>query len=96
MLNAKSLKVTVVLDATEVAALPNPTTDRVTLQIKAAGQPVTADIAAKSLRKVKDAIAQHGADGVAVIVQGKLVGAVITEAGLAAQPKVPAAKQVAA
>ena len=40
----------------------------------------------KSLRKVAATIAEHGVDGVAVIMQGKLgAGDVIIEAGLSAQ-----------
>lgn len=31
---------------------------------------------------------EHGPDGVSVVVQGKLVGDAITEAGIFAQPKV--------
>lgn len=96
-LSAKSIKCTVVLDAAEVARLPNPQTERVTLAILAGGQPVTADIAAKSLRKCREAIKQLGPDGVAVIVTGKLMpGGSIAEAGLAAQPKAPVAKVAAA
>jgi hypothetical protein len=34
------------------------------------------------------AISEYGPDGVAVVIQGKLVGDVLTEAGIAAQPKV--------
>jgi len=40
------------------------------------------------LRKVAATIAEHGVDGVAVIMQGKLgAGDVIIEAGLSAQVK---------
>jgi hypothetical protein len=34
------------------------------------------------------AISEYGPDGVAVVIQGKLVGDVLTEAGIVAQPKV--------
>jgi predicted O-methyltransferase YrrM len=53
---------------------------------------VTADVAAKSLRKAQAAIREAGVDGVAVILQGALAaGDEITEAGLSAQPKAPKA-----
>jgi hypothetical protein len=48
---------------------------------------VTADLNAKSVRKAVATISEHGPDGVAVIIQGKLVGDAITEAGIVAQPK---------
>ena len=91
-LTARSLKCTLVLDASEVAALGEPTTPRVTLRISVAGRTVTADVAAKAVRKARAAITQHGRDGVAVLIQGKLnADNAIEEAGLVAQPKTPAA-----
>ena len=89
LLNSRALKVTAVLDPAEVAALPDPTTARTTLRIQVAGRVVSADVAAKALRKAKATIAQHGPSEVAVIVQGKLVGESVLEAGLVAQVKVP-------
>jgi hypothetical protein len=89
VLNSRALKVTAVLDPTEVTALPDPTTARTMLRIQVAGRIVTADVAAKALRKAKATIAQHGPSEVAVIVQGKLVGDSVLEAGLVAQVKVP-------
>jgi hypothetical protein len=89
MLNSRALKVTAVLDPAEVAALPDPTTARTMLRIQVAGRIVTADVAAKAVRKAKATIAQHGPSEVAVIVQGKLVGDSVLEAGLVAQVKVP-------
>jgi hypothetical protein len=88
MLSAKSIKVVVVLDSAEVAALPEPKRDRVTLRVRAGSQNVTADIAGKSLRKARATIKEHGPDGVAVIVQGRLEpGGVIAEAGIVVQVK---------
>ena len=49
---------------------------------------VTVDLAAKSVRRALATIIEHGVGGVTVIVQGKLVGDAITDAGLMAQPKV--------
>jgi hypothetical protein len=90
-LTARALKCTLILDPAELAALPDPIGSRVTIQISVAGnRTVTADIAAKSLRKARAVIAEHGADKVALIVQGKLFGDnAVTEAGLVAQLKGP-------
>jgi len=88
-LNAKALKVTMVLNPAEVAAVPAPATSRVKLSIDVDGRCVTADIASKSLRKAQATIAEHGADNVACIVQGKLKVNTVAEAGLVVQPKKP-------
>jgi hypothetical protein len=90
-LTAKSLKCTLVLDAGEIGALPEPTTSRVVLRIDVAGRTVTADVAAKAVRKARAAVSQHGGDDVVVLIQGKL-GAhdAIDEAGLVVQPRTPA------
>jgi hypothetical protein len=86
-LTARAIKVTLVLDGKELADPGSPT--RVTLQIVAGGRTVTADIAAKSVRKARALITEHGADQVAVLIQGKLDGSVVAEAGLVAQLKTP-------
>jgi hypothetical protein len=88
-LNAKALKVTLVLNPAEVAAVHAPATSRVVLSIDVDGRCVTADIASKSLRKAQATIAEHGADNVACIVQGKLKVNTVAEAGLVVQPKKP-------
>jgi hypothetical protein len=96
-LNARALKCTVLLDPTEIESLAlvegRP---RVELSIRTAdGRTLVADIAAKAVRKAQAVIAEHGADGVAALLQGKLgQGDVLLEAGLVAQVKVP--KPVAA
>ena len=80
------------LDPAELVALADPTTSRITLRVQVDGRVVSAEIAGKSLRKAKAAIAEHGAANVATIVQGKLVaGDVVVEAGLVAQLKAPKA-----
>jgi hypothetical protein len=90
MLTAKSIKVVVVLDPGEVAALPEPKADRVTLRVRAGNQNVSADIAGKSVRKARATIKEHGPDGVAVFIQGKFEpGGVIAEAGIVVQVKMP-------
>jgi predicted O-methyltransferase YrrM len=58
------------------------------LTIKVDGRVVRCDIASKSLRKARSAIAAHGVANVVTIMQGKLVaGGVLSEAGLVAQVK---------
>jgi hypothetical protein len=99
VLNVRALKCTVLLDPAEiegialVEGLP-----RVQLNIRTAdGRTVVADIAAKAVRKAQAAIAEHGTDGVATLLQGKLGrGDVLLEAGLVAQVKVPKPAPVAA
>jgi hypothetical protein len=90
-LTARSLKVTIVLDPAEVALLAVPDGQpRCVLRTAVAGRIVTADIAARSLRKAQATIHEHGPAGVAVILQGKLVvGDQLAEAALAAQAKAP-------
>ena len=97
-LAALALKVTVVLDPGEVAALAVPEGQpRTVLHIKTPDRTVTVDIASKSVRKAQATIAENGAAGVAVIIQGKLVaGDVLAEAGLVAQAKTKPAAAVAA
>ena len=97
-LNARSLKCTVVLDPAEVVAIPvKDGLPRVLLRIRLPDRTVTADLAAKSVRRAQAAIREHGDDGVAAIIQGKLVaGDVMQEAGLAVQPKIPKPAQEAA
>ena len=83
-LSAKRMKVTVVLDANELLAVPAPEgKPRVVLRIGLPDRTVTADIAAKSLGKAQAAIHEAGADNVALVLQGRLAaGDLIAEAGL--------------
>jgi hypothetical protein len=72
-LTAKSLKATVVLDASQVAALSAPDgTPRCLVRINISGRTITADLNAKSVRKAIATIREAGADACAVILQGKL------------------------
>jgi hypothetical protein len=102
-LTASRLKVTVVLNAAELLTVPAPEgKPRISLRIALPGRTVTADIAAKSLRKAQTVIREAGADNVAIVLQGHLAAAdnvalvlqghvaagdVIAEAGLTAQIK---------
>jgi hypothetical protein len=89
---ARSLKVTVVLDPIEVLHLGYPPGPRTALHIDVAGRVVSADLNSKTLRKVITTIQDSREVGCAVILQGKLVGERIEEAGLVAQPKVAKAQ----
>jgi hypothetical protein len=88
-LTAAWLKVTTILNADDLLAITAPEgRPRVTLHIRLPDRSVTAEIAAKSLRKAQTAIREAGADNLALVLQGHLVaGDVIAEAGLSAQPK---------
>jgi hypothetical protein len=88
-LTAARLKVTTVLDAGELLAVSAPDgVSRVRLRIQLPERTVTADIAAKSLRKAQATVRALGADSVVLLLQGHLAaGEVIAEAGLSAQPK---------
>jgi ribosomal protein S3 len=81
--------VTVVLDPAEVAQLVAPDgKPRVAIDIRLPDRRMSAELNAKSVHRALTTISEHGPDGVTVIVQGKLVGDTITEAGIMAQPKV--------
>jgi hypothetical protein len=88
-LTATRLKVTATLNAAELLAINAPNgKPRVTLRISLPGRFVTAEIAAKSLRKAQRAIIEAGTDNVALVLQGHLTADdTIAEAGLSAQPK---------
>jgi hypothetical protein len=88
--SARSLKVTVILDPATLLTVPVPDGQpRVALTIRLPDRTVSADLNAKGVRKALATIREHGAEGVACIVQGKLLaGDQIAEAGLVVQPKV--------
>jgi hypothetical protein len=88
-LNAKALKITMVLDPAEVAAIRVPyDAQRMTLSIAVGDRMITADIATKSIRKAKATIAETGPEGCVALIQGKLDAEdKVIDAGLSAQPK---------
>ena len=94
-LTASRLKITVILNAAELSAVRAPPTDgadkqRITLRIRLPDRTITAEIAAKSLRKAQTAIREAGADAILLLLQGQLItGDRVAEAGLSAQPKTP-------
>src|SRR3954451_2420662 len=89
-LETKNLKITAILDPAAVATIPTPNgVSKAALRITAGGRTYTAEVNMKSLRRCIAAIGEAGPDGVAIILQGKLNGDVIAEAGIVAQPKTP-------
>jgi len=95
ILTAKSMKVTLVLDPAEVARLEAPDgKPRVAIAIRLPDRRVSVDLSAKSVRKAIAVIREHGSDNVAAIIQGKLAGDFVTEAGLVAQAKVKVSEVV--
>jgi hypothetical protein len=87
--SAKKLKVTAVLDAAPFRNIPDSAPPRIELAIAVDGRTVTADIATKSVRKASKTLAEHGADGVVLLIQGVLTARDrVEEAGLVAQVKV--------
>ena len=90
-LESRALKASVVLDPAALAGVEVPNgLSKVTLRVAVPGKTITAEVNAKSLRRTVAAIAAAGPNGVAVVLQGKLEpGDVLTEAGIAAQPKTP-------
>ena len=90
--NARTLKVTVVLDAVSLLAISAPENGpaRTVLNIWLSDRSVAADLASKSVRKAIAAVQEYGPDGCAAIIQGKLIaGDRIIEAGLVVQQKAP-------
>lgn len=91
MLSAARLKVTTVLNASELLGVAAPDgVPRVVLRVQLPDRTVTADVTAKSVRRAHGGIRESGVDGVAIILQGALAaGDRIADAGLSAQPKTP-------
>lgn len=86
-LRARSLKITAMIEPAGFAEISPAASKTTHLRISAPpGQTVTAEIATKSLRKAIAAVTEHGPDGVALLLQGKLEGTVIVECGLVSMP----------
>jgi len=92
-LTARAIKIVLVLDpaAVEQTLRPLAIADRrVPIAVDVEGRRLTAEFAPKAVRKVLSVLAEHGADGVAVLIQGRLMADnSIADAGLVAQPKAP-------
>lgn len=86
-----ALKASLVLDPAALADVQVPNgMSKVALRVTVTAKTIVAEVNAKSLRRTVAAIAAAEPDGVAVVLQGTLEpGDVLTEAGIAAQPKTP-------
>jgi hypothetical protein len=92
-LTARTMKVTIPLDATAIAMWPTPSQERIELVVRCDGLGYAASISTKSLRRAKSTISANGAEKVFVMLQGKLKGSEIIECGLVAQIKITKAPQ---
>jgi hypothetical protein len=95
---ARSLKAVVVLDPASVQTIEAPEGGRARtpLTVRLPDRTITTDLASKSIRKAQAIIDEHGAEGTAVILQGKLLaGDVLAECGIVAQPRVKKPEAVA-
>lgn len=90
-LDARALKVTMVVDPEALAGFEVPAgSSPVEFMITIEGRKVTGRFNAKSLRKAAVAVTEHGAEQVAVVVQGRLAdNNVLEEAGLSVNVKAP-------
>jgi hypothetical protein len=91
VVSSKAMKVTVILAAEAIVDLVVPEgRPRLSLTITVDDRRYVADLAAKSVRRAIAAIREHGPDGVAVVLQGKLgANNAIQDAGISAQLKAP-------
>jgi hypothetical protein len=87
----KALKVAVVVDPAVLAGLEVPHRPQTPFTVEVGGRVLKGSLNSKTLRRTIATIAERGVDGVAVLVQGRLVGERLDEAGIAAQPKNPKA-----
>jgi hypothetical protein len=89
-LSAKAIKLTLVVDPSAVAGFVVSGGDRVRFRVQAGARKLTGELNPKTVRKVIATIAEHGAEAVAVVLQGKLGdGDVVEEAGITVQVKNP-------
>jgi hypothetical protein len=100
-LSARAAKVVIVLDPAEVFDVLKQTAalaaTRVPFAIDIDGWRLRAEFSAKSVRRCLTTLQQNGPEGVAVLVQGKLLrDGTIAEAGLVAQLKAPKPEPAAA
>ena len=88
MLTAKSIKATVVLDAAALLDVTVPNgSGPVPFVITVGDQSVKGQFNAKTLRRAVTAVREAGAENVAVVVNGRLLGNRLEEAGIVAQPR---------
>jgi hypothetical protein len=89
-LSTAKLKVTCGLQPQEILKISVPhDKPRVVLTVRLPDRVLTAELAAKSVRKAQQTIRDAGAENVFAMLQGTLIGDAITDAGLVAQVKTP-------
>jgi hypothetical protein len=89
-LSAKTVKVTVVIPPDQLFGVVVPNgASKVDFRVSVGDRRLTGSFNAKSLRRAAAAAAEHGPEGCACVVQGKLVGEVVEEAGIICQPRGP-------
>jgi hypothetical protein len=90
-LSARSLKIVLVLDPPALAAALQPyatVEQRIPVTVAVEGRRLTADFAPRAVRRALTSIEEYGTDGVACLIQGKLMpDNSIGDAGLVAQQK---------
>jgi hypothetical protein len=95
-LTAPALKCSVVLAPAALIGVHVPDgAPRVTLRVQIDKRTLTASVAAKSVRRAIVALAASGPENVAMVLQGRLVGDTIEDAGLSALPKPAKAEKTA-
>jgi hypothetical protein len=95
--SAKSVEVTVVLDAAEFAATPMRETGapRIILNICLPDRNITADINSNNLFHARMAILEAGSENIALVLQGRLVsGDLVVDGRLSALPKTPTPQSI--
>jgi hypothetical protein len=96
---ARKLKVTLVIDAAPLVQMgvpPDNAPPRTTLVVDVGGRTITADLATKSVRKAVKTLQEHGAENVALILQGELNAQdQVESAGVVAQVKAKAQETAA-
>lgn len=81
---AKALQASATLDPAAFVGVTVPYVPKVPIAIGYPTGTVMAELNAWSLRKVVALVAEVGADAVSVVVQGKIEGAALVEAGISA------------
>jgi hypothetical protein len=92
-LSVRSLKITTVLPADALAALKVPDGQpRLTLTIEVGDARYSVDLSAKALRKAVSSVRSLGPENCAALLQGRLDGSKIIDAGLTVQERKQATK----
>jgi hypothetical protein len=89
-LQGRAIKVSIMLDPTGLIGVTVPNgQSRFPLTVEAGGLALQVELSAKSVRRACSMVAEDGPAAVGVLLQGKLVGNRIEDAGIAATPRQP-------